>query len=158
MSAKDLGTGKEQKIEIQAGSGLSDDEIKNMVSDAESHAEEDKRRRELAEARNEGEHAAYQAERQLKELGEQVDADSAQRDRSRDQGRPRGAHSEDAAAINASAEALQTAFHAVSEAMYQRAQEPAAAAARRRRRLPRTVRPAADDEDVVDAEVVDEPK
>ena len=73
MSAKDLGTGKEQKIEIKAGSGLSDDEIKHMVSDAEAHAEEDRRARELAEARNNGENAAYQAERQLNELGDQVD-------------------------------------------------------------------------------------
>src|ERR687891_478083 len=54
VSAKDLGTGKEQKIEIKAGGGLSDEEIKRMVSDAESHAEEDKRARELAEARDEG--------------------------------------------------------------------------------------------------------
>ena len=70
VSAKDLGTGKEQKIEIRSGSGLSDDEIKRMVTDAESHAEDDKRQRELAEARNNGENAAYQAERQLKDLGE----------------------------------------------------------------------------------------
>src|SRR6476660_6243905 len=76
VSAKDLGTGKEQKIEIKAGSGLSDDEIKNMVSDAESHAEEDRRQRDLAEARNEAENAAYQAEKQLKELGDQVDEQS----------------------------------------------------------------------------------
>ncbi len=76
VSAKDLGTGKEQKIEIKSGSGLSDEEIKNMVSDAESHAEEDARARELAEARNNGENAAYQAEKQLSELGDQVDADS----------------------------------------------------------------------------------
>ena len=73
VSAKDLGTGKEQKIEIKAGSGLSDDEIKRMVQDAESHAEDDKRLRELAEARNNGENAAYQAEKQVKELGEQID-------------------------------------------------------------------------------------
>src|SRR5206468_1092399 len=73
VSAKDLGTGKEQKIEIKAGSGLSDDEIKRMVSDAESHAEDDKRLRELAEARNNGESAAYNAEKQVKELGEQLD-------------------------------------------------------------------------------------
>ena len=79
VSAKDLGTGKEQKIEIKAGSGLSDDEIKNMVSDAESHAEEDRRARELAEARNNAENAAYQAERQLADLGDQVDADSKSR-------------------------------------------------------------------------------
>src|SRR4249919_2315316 len=73
VSAKDLGTGKEQKIEIKAGSGLSDEEIQSMVSDAESHAEDDKKARELAEARNNGENAAYQAERQVKELGEQLD-------------------------------------------------------------------------------------
>ena len=73
VSAKDLGTGKEQKIEIKAGGGLSDDEIKNMVSDAESHADDDKRLRELAEARNNGENAAYQAEKQVKDLGEAVD-------------------------------------------------------------------------------------
>ena len=54
VSAKDLGTGKEQKIEIKAGSGLSDDEIERMVNDAESHAEDDRRQRELAEARNDG--------------------------------------------------------------------------------------------------------
>ena len=90
VSAKDLGTGKEQKIEIKAGSGLSDDEIKNMVTDAESHAEEDRRARELAEARNNGENAAYQAERQLADLGDQVDADSREPDRGRHQGGPRG--------------------------------------------------------------------
>src|SRR5881409_1216263 len=76
VSAKDLGTGKEQKIEIRAGSGLSEDEIKRMVTDAESHAEEDLRQRELAEARNNGENAAYQAERQLKDLGDTVDSSS----------------------------------------------------------------------------------
>ena len=73
VTAKDLGTGKEQKIEIKAGSGLSDDEIERMVQDAESHADDDQRLRELAEARNNGENAAYQAERQLKELGDQID-------------------------------------------------------------------------------------
>ncbi len=61
VSAKDLGTGKEQKIEIKAGGGLSDEEIKSMVQDAEVNAEADKKARELAEARNGGETAAYQA-------------------------------------------------------------------------------------------------
>src|SRR2546429_238295 len=73
VSAKDLGTGKEQKIEIKAGSGLSDDEIKRMVTDAESHAEDDRKQRELVEARNNAENAAYQAERQLKDLDGQID-------------------------------------------------------------------------------------
>ena len=79
VSAKDLGTGKEQKIEIKAGSGLAEDEIKHMVADAETHADEDRRARALAEARNNGENAAYQAERQLEDLGDQVDADSKPR-------------------------------------------------------------------------------
>src|SRR5438094_8292980 len=127
VSAKDLGTGKEQKIEIKAGSGLSDDEIKRMVSDAESHAEEDRRLRELAEARNNAENAAYQAERQLGELGETVDADSKQRIEAAIKDVRDMLESEDSAVINEKAEALQTAFHAVSEAMYQRAQEQAAA-------------------------------
>ena len=76
VSAKDLGTGKEQKIEIKAGSGLSDDEIERMVKDAESHADEDRAQRELVEARNNGENAAYQAEKQLGELGDAVDESS----------------------------------------------------------------------------------
>ncbi len=79
VSAKDLGTSKEQKIEIRSGSGLSDEEIKNMVGDAEAHAEDDRRARELAEARNNAENAAYQAERQLVDLGDSIDAESKDR-------------------------------------------------------------------------------
>ena len=92
VSAKDLGTGKEQKIEIRSGSGLSDEEIKRMVTDAESHAEDDRRQRELAEARNNGENAAYQAERQLKDLGDAVDSSSKQEIEAGDQGGARVAH------------------------------------------------------------------
>ena len=75
VSAKDLGTGTEQKIEIKAGSGLSDQDIEQMVKDAESHAADDARQRELAEARNNADNAAYQAEKQLGELGDKVDAE-----------------------------------------------------------------------------------
>jgi molecular chaperone DnaK len=157
VSAKDLGTAKEQKIEIKAGSGLAEDEIKRMVSDAESHAEEDRRARELAEARNNGENAAYQAERQLAELGDQVDADSKQRIEAAIKDVRDSLESEDAAEINAKTEALQTAFHAVSEAMYQRAQQEQAAGAGNGASSG-TAGSSAEDEDVVDAEVVDEPK
>jgi molecular chaperone DnaK len=157
VSAKDLGTGKEQKIEIKAGSGLSDEEIKNMVSDAESHAEEDRRARELAEARNNGENAAYQAEKQLGELGEQVDADSKQRIEDAIKEVRESLQAEDPAAINAKTEALQTAFHAISEAMYQRAQESAAAGGNGNGSAP-SGDGSSDEEDVVDAEVVDEPQ
>ena len=156
VSAKDLGTGKEQKIEIKAGSGLSDEEIKNMVADAESHAEDDRRARELAEARNNGENAAYQAERQLADLGDQVDADSKARIEDAIKEVREVLESEDANAINDKASALQTAFHAVSEAMYQRAQEQAATSGNGAAADGHDA--SSDEEDVVDAEVVDEPK
>ena len=83
VGAKDLGTGKEQKIEIKAGSGLADEEVERMVKDAEAHAEEDRRQREVVEARNAAENAAYQAERRVTEMG-----DSSTRPRRRRSRRP----------------------------------------------------------------------
>jgi len=74
VSAKDKATGKEQKIVIKASSGLSEDEIKRMVGDAEAHAEEDRQFRELAEARNQADGLVHATERSLKELGDKVDA------------------------------------------------------------------------------------
>jgi molecular chaperone DnaK len=159
VSAKDLGTGKEQKIEIKAGSGLSDDEIKRMVSDAESHAEDDRRQRELAEARNNAENAAYQAERQLNELGETVDASSKEEIEAAIKAVREVLTSEDTQEINSRTEALQSAFHKVSEAMYQRAQEQAAANASASQDggdASSNGGGAAEEEDVVDAEVVNE--
>ena len=91
VTAKDLGTQKEQKIEIKSGSGLSEEEIQSMVSDAESHAEEDHRQRELAEARNLAENAAYQSEKQLEELRRQSRRRRQGGDRGGDQGGARGA-------------------------------------------------------------------
>ena len=160
VSAKDLGTGKEQKIEIKAGSGLSEDEIKRMVSDAETHADEDRRQRELAEARNEGENAAYQAERQLTELGDSVDGSSKEQIEAAIKEVRESLTSEDAADIRAKTEALQTAFHSVSQAMYERAQAEQAAAAGDGAAGDGAAtdgQPEAE-EDVVDAEVVDEGK
>jgi len=155
VSAKDLGTSKEQKIEIKSGSGLSEDEIKRMVSDAEAHAEDDRRLRELAEARNSGENAAYQAERQLKELGDAVDDSSRHEIEEAIKAVREVLTSEDAAEINSKTEALQASFHKVSEAMYQRAQEQQAASTDGGAA---TDGAAAEEEDVVDAEVVDEGK
>jgi len=157
VSAKDLGTGKEQKIEIRSGSGLSDDEIKRMVTDAESHAEDDRRQRELAEARNNGENAAYQAERQLNELGDSVDASSKEEIEAAIKAVREVLTSEDAQEINSRAEALQASFHKVSEAMYQRAQEQQAAGASQDGPGAST-NGASHEEEVVDAEVVDEGK
>ena len=149
VSAKDLGTGKEQTIEIRAGGGLSDDEIKRMVTDAESHAEDDKRQRELAEARNAGENAAYQAERQLVDLGENVDSASKEQIEAAIKAVRDSLESDDPADIQARTNELQTAFHRVSEAMYQRAQADAPANGD-------GAGGASSEEDVVDAEVVDE--
>ncbi|MCW3010200.1 MAG: dnaK [Solirubrobacterales bacterium] len=155
VSAKDLGTGKEQKIEIKAGGGLSDSEIKNMVADAESHADEDKRLRELAEARNNGENAAYQAEKQVKDLGDAVDDQSRADIEERIKELREALTGEDSADIAAKTDALQTAFHKVSEAMYEQAQAKSEAAAAANGGDPAAAVDA-DEEDVVDAEVVDE--
>jgi molecular chaperone DnaK len=157
VSAKDLGTGKEQKIEIRAGGGLSDDEIKRMVTDAETHADEDRRARELAEARNNGENAAYQNERQLKELGDQVDQSSREEIEAAIKAVRESLTSEDPDEINAKTEAMQAAFHKVSEAMYERAQQQQASAANGAT-AEGADGAASEDEDVVDAEVVDEGK
>ncbi len=153
VSAKDLGTSKEQTIEIKAGSGLSDDEIKQMVSDAEQHADEDRRLRELAEARNGGENAAYQAERQLTDLGEGVDAAAKEEIEAAITAVRESLASEDPAEINARTEALNQAFHKVSQAMYERAQAEHAASGNG---AGENAGAQGKEEDVVDAEVVDE--
>ncbi|HZL54050.1 MAG TPA: molecular chaperone DnaK [Solirubrobacteraceae bacterium] len=154
VSAKDLGTGKEQKIEIRAGSGLSDSEIKNMVSDAETHAEDDRRARELAEARNNGENAAYQAERQLKELADSVDESSREEIEAAIASLREVLDDSDPAPIRARTDALNEAFHKVSEAMYERAQQAQANGAPNGSSADGD---SSSEEDVVDAEVVDEP-
>jgi molecular chaperone DnaK len=158
VSAKDLGTGKEQKIEIRSGSGLSEDEIKRMVSDAETHADEDRRQRELAEARNVAENAAYQAERQLTELGDSVDESSKTEIEAAIKGVRESLTSEDVNELRSKTEALQTAFHRVSEALYEKAQaqqqEGAAASSSNGAHGGSST----EEEHVTDAEVVDEGK
>jgi molecular chaperone DnaK len=151
VSAKDLGTGKEQKIEIKAGSGLSDQEIKGMVSDAEAHADDDRRLRELAEARNNGENAAYQAERQLRELAESIDDSSREEIEAAIKAIREVLDGEDPVAIRDRTEALNSAFHRVSERIYEHAQSQSGAAGNGA-----SSDGTAGDEDVVDAEVVDE--
>ncbi|MGK2933607.1 MAG: molecular chaperone DnaK, partial [Solirubrobacterales bacterium] len=127
VGAKDLGTGKEQKIEIKSGSGLSDEEIQNMVSDAESHADDDRKQRELAEARNIAENAAYQSEKQLTDLGDKVDEASKTEIEGAIKDVRDSLESEDAEEIKAKTETLQAAFHKVSEQMYEAAQAEQAA-------------------------------
>ncbi|MGZ5322042.1 MAG: molecular chaperone DnaK [Solirubrobacterales bacterium] len=155
VSAKDLGTGKEQKIEIKSGSGLDESEVEQMIKDAESHADEDRRQRELAEARNVGENAAYQAEKQLEELGDKVDGTAKSEIETAIKDVRDSLDGDDADAIRSKTDALQTAFHKVSEQVYQQAAEeqqgaPAGDGA--------SANGAGTEEEVVDAEVVDDEK
>jgi len=122
VSAKDKGTGKEQQIRIQASGGLSDTEIEKMVKDAEAHASEDKQRRELAEARNQGEALVHSTEKSLTEFGDKVSAadksviENALADL-------KGALTgEDPASIKAKADTLAQASMKLGEAMYQASQ------------------------------------
>ena len=155
VGAKDLGTGKEQKIEIKSGSGLSDEEIQNMVTDAESHADEDRKQRELAEARNIAENAAYTSEKQLKELGDQVDEANKEEIESAIKEVRDALASDDAEAIKAKTEALQEAFHKVSEQVYAKAQAEAEAGAANGDGAEAA---GSDEEEVIDAEVVEDDK
>jgi molecular chaperone DnaK len=155
VGAKDLGTGKEQKIEIKSGSGLSDEEIQSMVSDAESHADDDRRQRELAEARNVGENAAYNSEKQLKELGDQVDESSRSEIEGAIKAVRESLESDDVEAIKARTDELQAAFHKVSEKVYENAQAQAASAGADGADQAADGT-SGDDDEVIDAEVVDE--
>ncbi|MCB8915846.1 MAG: molecular chaperone DnaK [Thermoleophilales bacterium] len=153
VTAKDLGTGKEQKIEIKSGSGLSDDEINSMVSDAEAHADDDRKQRELAEAKNIGENAAYTSEKQLTELGDKIDGAAKTEIEDRIAALRGVLESEDAEDIKAKTDELQEAFHKVSEQVYQAAQAEAQAAGAEGAT---DGAPSSDEEEVIDAEVVDE--
>jgi molecular chaperone DnaK len=154
VSAKDLGTGTEQKIEIKAGSGLSDQDVEQMVKDAEAHASEDRRQRELAEVRNTGDNAAYQAEKQLADLGDKVDSGSRDDIEQAIKGLREALESDDAEEIKRRTDALQQAFHKVSEQMYQAASQAQGGGNGAGADGAETEA----DEEVVDAEVVDEEK
>jgi molecular chaperone DnaK len=152
VSAKDLGTGKEQKIEIKGGSGLDESEVEQMIQDAEAHADEDRRQRELAEARNVAENAAYQAEKQLTELGDKVDSSAKEEIEAAIKDVRDSLTSDDAAEIRSKSDALQAAFQKVSEQIYASAAEQQAASG------DGASTNGAGDEEVVDAEVVDDEK
>src|ERR687894_394903 len=137
VGAKDLGTGKEQRITITASSGLSDQEIEQMVRDAESHAEDDQRRREEADVRNNADNLVYSIERSLKDVDGKVDPNTKL---------------EIEQAIKetkAKQEALLTASHRLSEVLYQQAQEQQQASSAGATDSP-------DDDLVEDAEIIDD--
>ena len=123
VSAKDLGTGKEQSIKITASSGLSEEEIRNMVKDAEVHAEEDKTRKEAAEARNQLDSLVYSTEKSLKEYGDDLDAEVKSSIEAALEKAKKALEGDDAAAMRAAAEELNQASHKLAEAMYAKASQ-----------------------------------
>jgi molecular chaperone DnaK len=121
VSAKDLGTGNEQSIQITGGSGLQEDEVQRMIQEAESHAEEARRLKEVADARNQAETLAYQTERTLKEHRDKLDESEASTIEGRIMELRQALEGDDAAEIKAKAEALQDASHKLAEAVYAQA-------------------------------------
>ena len=159
VSAKDLGTGKEQSIRITASSGLTEEEIEQAVKEAEMHSEEDKKKRELVEAKNHADSLIYQTEKTLREMGDKVDGATKANIEEHIQRLKTAMEGDDAEAIKRGSEDLMQASHKVAEAMYQQAtqakageaqQEPGEAASGA----------AGSDEEVVEAEFeeVDEDK
>ena len=121
VSAKDQGSSNQQQIRIESSGGLSDDEIRKMVSDAESHADDDKRLRALAEARNNAEARAHEAERQLKEHGEVIDEELTRDLEGAIAAAKEAAQGEDTADIEAKTQSLIDLLHKFSEQVYQKA-------------------------------------
>ncbi len=119
VSAKDKATGKENKIKITAGSGLSDDEIERMVRDAEEHAEDDKKARELVDARNQGEAMVHTVQKTLSEAGDKVDASDKESIEKAITELQAVLTSEDVADIQAKTNTLMEASHKLAEQMYQ---------------------------------------
>lgn len=127
VSAKDLGTGKEQKIDITSSSGLSDEEIERMQQDAKAHEAEDKKRKEAVTARNNAEALVYQAEKTVKEIGDKADAAKVKEVNDAIAKLRETLKGDDAEKIKADAEALTKPLHELTEKLYQQAQQAAQA-------------------------------
>ncbi|MBE9486032.1 MAG: Hsp70 family protein, partial [Chloroflexi bacterium] len=123
VSAKDLGTGKEQSIQITASSGLSDEEINRMVKDAEAHAGEDKKKRELIEARNQADGLIYTTEKSLSEHGEKLDSATKKQIEDALAELKTAMEADDAEVIQKKSEALAQASHKLAEVMYAQSQQ-----------------------------------
>ncbi len=123
VSAKDLGTGKEQSIRITASSGLSEDDIEKMKLDAEAHAEEDKSRKELIDAKNQADSIIYATEKSLKEVSDKVDDDTKKKVEDGISKLKKSMEGEDTAVIKEDLEALTQASHKLAEIMYSQASQ-----------------------------------
>jgi molecular chaperone DnaK len=165
VGAKDLGTGKEQKITITASSGLSKDEVEKMRRDAEAHADEDKTKREEVETRNEADSAVYRSEKMLKDTGDKISGDDKAKIEKAVADVKEALKGNDSAAIKSAAEKLNEAWQAVSAELYKAAAAKAQAEKQQSaggQPQPEGGEPKSDDkkkdEGVIDAEVVDEKK
>jgi len=159
VQAKDKGTGKEQKITITASSGLSKDEVDRMMREAESHADDDKKRRDVTDARNQADSLIYQIEKTLSENRDKVPASDVSRIESEIASLKKASEGEDAAAIRKGMDDLQKASHAMAEALYKQAPSGGPAAEPGPQGQPSS-EPSGGGAtgDVIDAEVVDEEK
>ncbi len=128
VSAKDLATGREQSIKITASSGLSEDEIQRMIKESELHAEEDRHKRQLVEARNNADNLIYQTEKNLKEYSDKIEASDRQAIEGAISRLRSVMDGTDLEAIRRASEELQTASHRLAEAMYAKATQQAQAA------------------------------
>ncbi len=125
VSAKDLGTGKEQKITITASSGLSKDEIEKMRKDAETHADEDRQKREEVEARNEGDNAVYRSEKMLKDNADKISAEEKEKIEGAAKAVREALNGAEVSAIKSATEKLNEAWQSASAEMYRKAAESA---------------------------------
>ncbi len=125
VSAKDQATGKEQSIQITASSGLSKEEISNLVKDAELHAEDDKKKRELVDARNTADALIYSTEKSVKDLGDKVDGETKSKVEDAIAPLKKAMEGEDAAEIKRLSEELTQVSHKLAEAMYKKASQEA---------------------------------
>jgi molecular chaperone DnaK len=123
VSAKDMATNKEQSISITASSGMSKDEIDQAVKDAEMHAEDDKKKKELVEARNHADSLIYSSEKSIKDLGDKVDADTKSKVESAIADLRKAMEGEDVEEIKRLSESLTQTSHKLAEAIYQQQAE-----------------------------------
>ena len=160
VSAKDLGTGKEQKIDIKSSSGLSDEEIKRMQDDAKAHEEEDKKRKEAIMAKNNAEALIYQAEKTIKDLGDKADPAKVKEVNDAVAKLKETMKSDDTEKIKADADALTKPFHELTEKLYQQAQQSQQAQAQQQGQAQSQQNAKNGKDDVVDADykVVDDDK
>ena len=161
VSAKDLGTGKEQKITITASSGLSKDQVDSMMQEAELHADEDKRRKEEVETRNRADQAAYAAERMIKDAGDKLTEADRQPIEAAITGLRKANEGTDLDAINRAMEELNAAQQKAAESLYKQSAPGAApgdAGAGETAGGPETASEGPGGDDVIDAEVVEDDK